>query len=531
MSDCCTPLYVNVPFLSPTGDIRLKRGTGNPPSCNYYKNYTGSPELGNYDYYTVDINYNSGSGLWTFSGNSTGFNDPSIYVSVETGNPCNPIGEYTGGLFGSIKINSDPFGVFPLYSFEPNFKFDSSSTSAIGKGSGIHLERDVKFKFKFLDNYKSYIKTAKDMAKSVYFDGVSYDILNERGTTVYENYLSGYSTELLITEEDNIRIFGSYQPNFGVRAKTKDAIIGDAGSAEYYVYGNNLYITQLETQDDQGTKSWQVDESGANSVGEAVPSGRVENKITIKARFVDQPKYIKPSHVDLYASENENFEINGSSFLGKRNLSPNSLAASVDINKSLGIQPNKDYWFSLVPSSKIGSGNAVKFGPNRIFERDVPASIVESNELSLSYKGAKINNSFKTGVITGEITGGSGIVDKLFVYKESFGETFGIYDGPNLLFSTLPTNASGEWLYTTFDYSMEFKDPLNPYSNISKNIKLSATGSSMDPLNSGMPLFNLVDYNTGVPVELGINYTESGFCLVSNTGHPYGNFKHQRSSF
>jgi len=381
-----------------------------------------------------------------------------------------------------------------------------------------------------LDNSKSYIKTPKEMAKSVYFDGVSYDILNQNGATVYENYLSGYSTDLLITEQENIRIFGSYQPNFGVRAKTKDSIIGDAGSAEYYTYGNSLYITQVETQDDQGTASWQVDEDGATSTG-AVPSGRVENKITIKARFIEEPKYIKPSHVDLYASQDENFELNGSTFIGKRNLSAGSAATSVDINKSLGIEPNKDYWFSIIPSSKIGSGNAVKVGPNKLFEREEAGSTIESNELNLSYKGSSINNSFKTGVITGEITGNSGIIDKLFVYKESFGSSVGIYDGPNLLFSTLPTNASGEWLYTTFDYSMEFKDPLNPYSNLSKNIKLNATGTSTDPLNSGMPLFNLVDHSTGVPIELGVNYTESGFYLVSNTGHLYKNFKYQRNSF
>ena len=530
MSDCCTPLYIKVPFISPTGDVRLKRGTGDSPSCGYYENYTGSPEYSNYDYYTIDINYNSGSGFWTFSGDSTGFNDPSIYVSVQTGNPCNPVGEYTGGIFGSIKINPDPFGIFPVYSFEPKFEFDPTNTYVVGKGSGIHLEKDVKFKFQFLDNTRSYVKTSSDMAKSVYFDGVSYDILNEYGTTVYENYLSGYATELLITEQENIKIFGSYKPNFGVRAKTKDTLIGEAGSAEYYTYGNNLYVTEIQTQDDQGTTNYQVEESGTTTDGPG-PSGRVENKIIIKSNFIDEPKYIRPSHVNLYASKDENFEFNQSTLIGQRNLNVGSASTSVEIDKSLGIDPNEDYWFGIIASSKIGSGNAVKFGPTKLFEREEGGLKIQSEELSISYKGSNASNSFKTGVLTEEITGSSGIIDKLFVYKESFGDTVGIYEGPNFLFSTLPTNTSGEWLYTTFDYSMEFKDPLNPYSNISKNIKLNATGTSISPLNSGMPLFGLVDYNTGVPVELGINYTESGFYLVSNTGHLYKNFKYQRNSF
>ena len=178
MSICCTPLYVKIPLVSPTGDIRIKRGTGDYPSCGYYENYTGSPELSNYDYYTVDIQYNSGSGFWTFSGNSTGFNDSSIYRSVQTGNPCNPVGEYTGGLFGSIRINSDPFGDYPIYDFESSFKYDSKDISIIGEGSGIHLERDVTFKFSFLDRKNKYISNSTEMENSLFFKSVSYDILN-----------------------------------------------------------------------------------------------------------------------------------------------------------------------------------------------------------------------------------------------------------------------------------------------------------------------------------------------------------------
>ena len=530
MSDCCTPLYVRVPFLSPTGNIRLKRETGNAPSCGYYDNYTGTPEFGNYDYHTVDLQYNSGSGFWTFSGNSTGFNDPTIYRSSHTGEPCNPIGTYTGGIYDPLTIQSDPFGLFPIYDFEPNFEYETGDSFAPSKGSGIHLNRDVKFKFSFKDQFGKNIRTPKDMSRSIYFDGVAYDVLHIDGRVASKDYITGYTTEVLITEETNKQIFGYYEPNFGIKARTKDKLIGEGGSSELYTYGNKLYITAVEAQDDSGTSSYQVDEGGASTTG-AVPSGRVEDKLIIKSKFENNPQYVNPSHIDIYASTGENIEYTTSNLVGSKVLNRNSAATNIEINKSLQIKPNTEYWFGLVGHSKLGSGNLVKIGPHKIYEKEQGDSAIVSNTFQLSYKDASTSDKFRTGVLTGEITGNSGVVDKLLVYKESLGSVVGIYDGPNFLFNTLPTNPSGQWLNTTFDYSFEFKDSTDPYKNIAKNIKLNATGTSIDPLNSGMPLFQLTDYNTGQAVELAVNYTESGLYLVSNTGHDYNNFKYSRKAF
>ena len=140
-------------------------------------------------------------------------------------------------------------------------------------------------------------------------------------------------------------------------------------------------------------------------------------------------------------------------------------------------------------------------------------------------------DSFKTGIVTGYMTGSSGIIDKVVIDTNTTGRSVSIYDGVEFDFFTVPTNRDGSWAYTTFDYSFELKDLTDPYKNLSKNIKITATGTSTDPLNSGMPLFNLEDYNTGQAVELGINYVENGFYLVSNTGHDYQKYKYNKKAF
>jgi hypothetical protein len=530
MSNCCTPLYVKIPSVSPTGDIRIKRGTGNSPSCGYYDYYSGTPEVSNYDYHTVDIQYNSGSGFWTFSGNSTGFNDSSIYRSVQTGNPCNPVGEYTGGIFGSIRINSDPFGEYPIYDFETSFNYDAKDISIIGRGSGIHLDRDVSFKFSFLDRKNNYISNSTDMTNSPFFKSVSYDILDKNGIVAYPNFLEGYVSKFVFSEQDNIKVFGQYEPNFGVRARTKDDVLSQDGIAEIFTYGNNLYIPEVQIQDKQGTTKWFDSKTGSSTTG-ALPSGSIEDSVIIKTVFANNTKKTKASHIDVYASQDENFSLSESNKVISKNLDASAASFNIELNSSFGIETNKDYWYSLVGNSKIGSGNAVKFGPHKIYQSEEAPVPTDAPELNISYKGASSSNMFKTGSINQEVTGYSGIVDKLIINKESYGISSGVYDGPDFLFKTIPTNESGQWVYTTFDYSLEFKDPLNPYSNVSKNVKLSATGTSIQPLNSGMPLFDIVDSNTGSPVEVAINYTESGLYLVASTGHSYSNFKYQRNSF
>ena len=194
MSDCCTPIYIKIPFLSPIGEIKVQRDDSSPnsPSCGYYEKYTGSPDFSYYDYYEVDLQYNSGSGFWTFSGNATGFNDPTIYRSVITNNPCSPEGTYTGGIYGELSVYSD--SQYKIYEFENSFD------PYLNKGSGVHLDKDVTFTFNISDYNSRILQTSEDMARSRRFGGVIYDVLDKDGAVVAENFFSGYLSKIKISE-------------------------------------------------------------------------------------------------------------------------------------------------------------------------------------------------------------------------------------------------------------------------------------------------------------------------------------------
>lgn len=518
MSNCCTPEYIKIPSVSVSGDIILNRGTGYAPSCGYYEYFSGTSGLGYSDYYEVDVQYNSGSGFWTFSGNSTGFDDSTVYRSVKTGNPCDPLGSYTGGFYSVNILEGNKFN---MYDFEPSFiSADENDGQAVGKG--IHKNKDVKFSFNFTNN--DFIKT------------ICYDVLRENGTTIYQDYLKSIVPSVTITEEENIKIFGSYTKDFGVRARVIDKYLGETSSAEFYAYGNVLYIDSLSVQDREGTTNWNAlsDSEEAQTEG-LIPSGYIEEqdpKIKVKANLFESiSDKVNLSHLNIYASETKDFQLDGSTLRNKIPLTNGTVSKDLEVNESFNIEPNKDYYFALEGYSSIGKGNSVRFGPHKIFQKEEAGKPIETQDAIFLYKDSSYLNQFKTGDITENVTGYSGILDTLIVNKEDYGLVKEIHDAEKFLFTTLPTNASGKWVYTSFDYNFEFKDKDDEYSNLNKKIKLTATGTSSDPLNSGMPMFSIADENTGSAVELDLLYNESGMYLVCNTGHGYEYYKYRKDSF
>ena len=518
MSDCCTPEYIKIPSVSVSGDIVLKRGTGYAPSCGYYEYYSGTSGLNYYDYHEVNIEYNSGSGFWTFSGSSTGFDDSTVYRSVKTGNPCDPLGSYTGGFYTVDITEANKFNV---YDFEPSFlKAEDNDGQAIGKA--IHKKKDVKFNFNFSN--QDFIKT------------IHYDVLRENGTTIYKNYSKSSNQSITITEEENERIFGIYTKDFGVKARVIDKYLGETSSVEFYAYGNVLYIDSLSVQDKEGTTNWNAlsnsEDAETNGI---IPSGYIEEdepKIKIKANLFDSiSEKINLSHLNLYASKTKEFQLNDSTLKNKIPLVNGTVSKTLEVNESFKIEPNEDYYFALEGYSSIGKGNSVRFGPHKIFEKEQAGKPVQAQDALFMYKDSSYLNEFRTGEITNNITGSSGIIDTLIINKEDYTTEKAIYQDEIYLFKTLPTNESGKWLYTSFDYNFEFKDKDDDYANLNKKIKLTATGTSSDPLNSGLPLFKLTDENTGEVVDLNILYNESGLYLVCNTGHQFEYYKYKRDSF
>jgi len=532
MANCCTPEYIKIPSVGISGDIILKRSepgvfpyvlpieleAENDPSCGYYEYFSGTPELNYYDYYEIDVQYNSGSGFWTFSGNSTGFDDSTVYRSVKTGNPCDPLGSYIGGFY-TIDITEG--NKFNIYDFETSF-LRASENDGQAVGRSIHKNKDVTFKFE--------IPIGR---RGSFVESICFDVLSENGTTVYENYSKGLATSIKITEAENIKIFGSYTKDFGVRARIIDKLLGETSSAEFYVYGNLLNIDSLSVQDKEGTTQWEATSKSENAETNGVnPSGAIptnQPRIQLKTNLYGD--LFNLSHMNLYASETENFNPGPSNFKNRINLKNGTKTKTININESVGLKPNKDYYFAVEGYSKLGKGNTVKFGPHKIFEKEKPGIPIKTTDVVFSYKNSNYLNEFRTGNITDNLIGSSGIIDTLIIDKEDYTRTKGVYNKEKYLFSTLPTNASGKWKYTSFDYNFEFKDKDDDYANLNKKIKITATGTSLDPLNSGLPLFKLTDENTGVAVDVDILYNQSGLYLVCNTGHQYEYYKYKKDSF
>ena len=532
MTNCCTTQYIKVPNIGVSGDIILKRSepgvfpyvlpieleAENDPSCGYYEYYSGTPELDYSDYYEVDVQYNSGSGFWTFSGNSLGFDDPTVYRSVKTGVPCDPLGDYTGGIFN---VNIKKGNKFDTNDFDKGF-VKASENEGLAIGSGVHKEKDVNFKFSFRD-------------PNGYLKAVVYDVLDINGGTVYQNYLSGNAQSVLITEKENIKIFGSYTKDFGMRARAIDKNLGEVAGSESYTYGNVLYIDSVSIQDSQGTTNWEtiLHSNETETIG-VIPSGAIpetEPRIKAKVNLFDSLKNINLCHLSVYASETEDFIPGESNFKKIIPLINGTTSSEFSIDQTFSVIPNKNYYFAIEGYSKVGKGNTIKFGPHKIFQREGSTPALKANDIVLSYKDSDYLNQFKTGQVTENLNGPSGVLDTLIINKETYGSQKAIYNQEKFLFNTIPTTPSGKWKYTTFDYFFEFKDKNDDYSNLIKNIKLTATGTSLAPLNSGMPMFKLIDDNTGVPVNIDIAYNSSGFYLLSNTGHQYQSYKYTKNSF
>ena len=525
MSNCCTPEYIKIDFLSPTGSIVVQRGSGNEPSCGYYELYTGNPEFGNYDYHELDLQYNSGSGYWIFSGDSEIFSGEPLYRSVLTGNPCNPLGVYSGGIYEAIIVETNKWD---LYEFDPSYVVDTGNIYTLNIGSGVHLNRDVKLNCSFLDSTNQELNDSQSVSQSSTFDYIIFDILDEDGVIVKPNYQSGINTELIIGEQDNIDIFGEYQKDFGVRISPYDKYLGRGAISEFYFYGNKPYINNISVQDISGTSTYVSTKTGSLLLDQST-SGKRDEEVDMQISLASSSRYTKYGLLNLYASKDKNFEINDSSLINR--YVAKSSNKSINLNEQNKIKPNEDYYFAVVAENDFGSGNIVNFGPHKIKK-------VEQIKESIAARGLQIGKDkqsatyFENGTITGQLTGASGIIDHLFINKEDYNNIKNVYqDEVKFLYSTIPTDISGIWQYTTFEYETEFKNPLNPYQNISKKIKLTATGSSIDPFNSGMPLFEIKDYDTGFAVELAIGYVESGLYLLANTGHGYIDYKYRKTSY
>ena len=536
-----------------------------------------------------------------------------------------------------------------LKEFNPGFNFDIQDLESIGIGSGVHTDKDVSINLFIVDRKGEELDNIGLVSKNKYCESIIFDIADISGNVIIENYQSGSSPSLTVTEIENQSIFGEYKKDFGIYSRVIDSTSPIVFSGFTSIYGNKLQISGIEAVDSSGIRKYEepvsvhlkatLEPSGYIYSGEMqdlntvtrfpthytltgereIDSGNYQWEASLfwefnKKNFSGNPSYNQDSYkIENFEGEGywtlvlNDFYPSGSFLISKGSSDPsnpygsyiddlgsgfinkyskeaninqetktedNEIAISISyqnkevftkfshtnvysfygqelkreqfqfvemftgenmyrasIDQGLNLQSNEPLWLKFEPYSTLGQGESWIVGPLKNREQNEEESVTETNQIDIKDGLSSANINFKQRDITGVLDGNSGVIDRLYAYKE-YGEQKQIYEsneGLNFDYYTVPTNDSGVWLNTTFDYLIEFKSNQNAYNVSDIKIKLSASGISTDPINEGMPLFRVTKESTN-DIEVALKYSESGVSLLCSTGNGFDGYKYYKTS-
>jgi hypothetical protein len=139
-----------------------------------------------------------------------------------------------------------------IYEFDPIFNLDTGDLSKTARGHSTHKNKDVSFVLNLTDRRLNVLNSPSALLENPFLKGIDVDILNIFGDTVFDNYLSGsFENSFTFTEEDNISVFGTYTPNFGIGVSAVGENI-EVHNSKYFVYGNPLEIDNIYVTDASG---------------------------------------------------------------------------------------------------------------------------------------------------------------------------------------------------------------------------------------------------------------------------------------
>jgi hypothetical protein len=141
----------------------------------------------------------------------------------------------------------------PLYEFEVVPPTTGADLANVSTGSGVHLYKDVTLTFSdIVDRQGNNLRTQEQLQNNIFFEGFDIDILDSTGGMVFTGYKSGLkSRTFTFTEQENIEVFGSYQPDFGVRYAVQDQN-GSEQISEFYLYANVPQVKCVYVTDSSG---------------------------------------------------------------------------------------------------------------------------------------------------------------------------------------------------------------------------------------------------------------------------------------
>lgn len=400
-----------------------------------------------------------------------------------------------------------------LKEFNTEYNFDKRDLTSTGIGSGVHLNKDVKIDFSLVDRVGSYVG---DFKNHKYFDYMVFDIADKDGNIILKDYMSGKSNIISISEKENESIFGKYEKDFGIYARLHDKTSDIVNCGFLALYGNHLEISNIKAIDHQGTHMFESPgESIKNTTKEIYDD--IHEEILLDIKYLNKRSYTAYSHLDIFHYYGDE--------LNKMNFVFHSRYGLGDMDKIIyetEFNQHEKLWLKLKPYSKVGQGQEWIIGP---FEKEYIEDSYDENLYS--------DQITKEGNIKDLTQEDLCVVDRMFVDPSlSPLERARIDENDSFYHYTIPLNEDGTWAKTTFNYLIEFKNPDDCYNSITKKVTLTATGSSKEEFNEGMPLFKMVDENKDETdlLDLSLLYCESGVSLACNSDHEFTKYKFHRVS-
>ena len=383
-----------------------------------------------------------------------------------------------------------------MFEFPTTYTLNTGALTDYYTGSGVHLYKDVSLFFDILDPEGSTFLTDAELANSALVKNISFDVLSTGKNLIYENYRSGKTRFLKISEQENINLFGFYQKDFAIRASITNTINDELFLAEFYLYGNVPSINSIAAYD--------------GSSGSFASGSGVYDKIQLNIRFNNDSNYIKYNRVDVYAHTSAlndvGLQAHGSLDLNAIYNNPyyvytqpalsdfyeNSFSSVIDIPISR-ISYDVPYYFAAIPYSELGSGDAAYFGPltaTRENQDNPGESVFITNQIQLNHG----TSSMIMDYITGYLTGGSGV---------------------NTILDSIPKS-----LYSTITYTAQISDANLSVSSSELKLVITSTGSP----SSGVSFSEYAISDNNYPVY---SYTNSGDYVYLNVSgvSPTGIFK------
>ena len=188
-----------------------------------------------------------------------------------------------------------------MFEFDTTFDVNTGDLEALYIGSGVHLYKDVTFSFGLIDPIGNVIENDAQMIANPLINEVIFDIMDTGRNVIYPTYKSGItSRSITITENENESIFGSYNPNFGVRVTVTNHLGTDPFVSEFYTYANKPIISSYKVYDASGLNDYNL--SGFwkfNLIPSLLTGFRVKTESTgdIRITWGDDPYDIVPDTI------------------------------------------------------------------------------------------------------------------------------------------------------------------------------------------------------------------------------------------